>query len=100
MGYIYNTANQKVARIDDQGDVFSAVTGKHLGKVHSGGEVFDTNALKEGHIDSQGKIFDLKKQVGSVHSDGGIYDIEGHHLGRTEAPHVEFGAAAFLILVR
>ena len=68
--------------------------------MHSDGAVFDISGHKAGHVDGTGKVFDLQKHVGSVHSDGHVFDISGHGIGRTESPHIEFGGAALLLLIR
>lgn len=99
MGNIYNSKSIKVAKINEEGEVHS--TGdKHLGRVHGDGIVLDGSGHKVGHLDGAGKVFDLEHHIGSVHSDGGIFDTSGHHIGRAEPPHMEFGAAALLLLIR
>jgi hypothetical protein len=99
MGYIYSSNSQKVGQIQDDGDVFD-LNGHHLGKVTSDGHILSLSGQLAGHVDGSGKVFEQGKHVGSVHGDGSIYDINGHRLGHSDPPHVEFGGAAMLVLIR
>lgn len=100
MGYIYDINSVKIGKIQDDGDVYDKSGEKRLGRVHGDGTVYDSAGHKIGHYDPSGKVFEHSQHIGNVHSDGQISDLAGHHLGRAEAPHLEGGGAAMLLLIR
>ena len=99
MGFIYSVNSQKIGNVEEDGTVYN-MNGHHLGKITSDGHVMTFSGQLAGHIDGSGRIFEHDRQVGAVHSDGSIFDLNGHRLGHADPPHVEFGGAALILLIR
>jgi hypothetical protein len=99
MGYIYSANSQKIGHVEETGDVYD-LNGHHLGKITPDGHIMDLSGQLAGHIDGSGRVYEQGKNVGIVHSDGSIFDLNGHRLGHSDPPHVEFGGAAMLVLIR
>lgn len=108
MGVIYGDqyGTTVVGMLDEQGLIHKEQWGgSPMGRVDQDGAVYDDpyGGQKLGHVDGQGQIFREGdyQALGSVAPDGTIKDKDGYTtLGRAEAPHVQWSAAAFLLLLR
>jgi hypothetical protein len=99
MGNIFNTNNQKLAVIRDDGTIWST-SGSKFGHI-SADHIYDKEGNKAGYMDANGHVFNVSgSHIGTVQNTGGVHDIEGHHVGKVVGDHMEMGGAALLLLVR
>lgn len=107
MGAIFDGMNRSMVfgTVDSEGRIKKDEYGQVLGRVENG-VVYDSefggNAL--GRVDSDGRIYDSEyggNQIGLVDGSGSIQEgFGGQTIATAEAPHVQWSAAAYLLLLR
>ncbi len=99
MGDIYNSANQKMATIGQDGIVYNILRAK-LGRVLDNGDVRNIKEVKIGSYDSSGYVYEGARRIGKIKSDGRIYDYENDYVGKVIGANMQSAGAALLLLVR
>lgn len=99
MGDILNEAKQKLGTIDQNGYVWN-VRHEKIGRVLDNGDVQNIKAMKIGSYEGNGYVFESGRKIGSVKSDGKVYDHEMDLIGFTKGDHMIGAGAALLLLFR
>jgi len=99
MGDILDEAGHKVAKIGQDG-IVKNVTGIKMGTVKDNGDVLNKVGQKIGSYDGSGNVYEAGRKIGSVHSDGKVFDYELDCIGSVKGDHIISGGAALLLLVR
>ncbi len=99
MGNILDISGHKMATIREDGKVRNTA-GVIMGHVSDSGEVYNNMAEKVGSFRANGYVYKAGSHIGTVHSDGRVYDYENRCVGKVVGDHIESGGAALLLLVR
>lgn len=100
MSNILDASGNKIATIGEDGKVRNT-GGIVIGHVAgSSGEVYNNMAEKVGSFRANGYVYKAGSHIGTVHSDGRVYDWQNHCVGKVVGDHIESGGAALLLLVR
>ena len=99
MSNILDSAGHKLATIGQDGIVYN-VLGVKLGRVLDNGDVHNNSGVKIGSYRGDGYVFEAGNHIGTIHSDGRIYDYETDYIGKVAGDHMQSGGAALLLLVR
>lgn len=91
--------HDQIGRIESNGYVYD-MESEYMGKVIDG-KVFDKTGEYVGHVNDAGRVFDDEGEpIGIVGDDGIVRDDAETELGEVESPHMQFGGAAYLLLLR
>ena len=99
MSDILDASGHKMATIGQDGVVYN-LAHVRLGHVDDIGNVYDDKAVKVGNYDGSGFVYEAGRHIGTIHSDGTVYNYENHCVGKVMGDHLESGGAALLLLVR
>ena len=99
MGDILDASGHKIATIGQDWIVYNTMM-VNLGHVQDNGDVYDNMGTKIGGYDGKGYVYEAGKHIGTVHSDGKVYDYENDLIGSVIGNHIQSGGAALLLLVR
>ena len=99
MGDILNASNHKMATIGEDGKVRNT-GGIVIGRVADDARAYNNTGVAVGYYDSNGYVYKGGSHIGTVRSDGKVYDYEDHYIGKVVGDHIESGGAALLLLVR
>ena len=99
MSDILDASDHKIATIGEDGIVRN-LSGANIGHVLANGQVYNNQNNKVGYYKPNGYVYKGTSHIGTIHSDGRVYDYENHYLGKVAGDHEESGGAALLLLVR
>ena len=99
MSNILNSLGNKVATIGEDGMVHN-LAGVKIGHISEDSHAYNNSGIRVGYFDSKGYVYKGTNHIGTIHSDGKIYDYNNHYLGKVVGDHIESGGAALLLLVR
>ena len=99
MGDILDISGHKMATIGEDGKIHN-VSGIVLGHVAANGDVYNNMGYKVGHFAADGYVYKGVSHIGTVHSDGRVYDYNNSYIGKVVGEHIESGGAALLLLIR
>jgi hypothetical protein len=96
---IYKMGHDELGRIESNGYVYDQAS-EYLGKVEDG-KVYDKANEYIGYVNDSGLVYDTGNEwIGTVRDDGVVIDDAGNELAEIESPHMQFGGAAYLLLLR
>ena len=101
MADIFSTSGRKLATMDESGEfeVCASGSGSLLGRISEASYVYNAHGETVGSVGSNGYIYKGSSHIGTVQSDGDVYDSKNTRVGKVTGGHIEAAGAALLLLV-
>jgi len=97
MSNILNASRQKVATLEENGEVRN-MENTIIGYVHPDGNVYDEKMDHIGDFRPDGNIYRGATHIGMIKA-GKAYNVNGQYEGEVAGDHIESGCAALLLLI-